>query len=290
MESIDKIQSLIQLLDDPDSEVFETVSKNLLDYGPDVIPELERAWEFSMNEAFQQRVENLIQEIQNLETKNALAAWKESVSNNLIDGVFLVSKYQYPDLSFDRFDLEIETVSKDVWLELNDNLTALEKTRVLNYIFFETYGFSGNFSNFYAPQNNFLNNVAETRKGNPISLGIFYSLVAQRLDLPIYGVNLPKNFILAYLDKYKSHETYEPDINEHILFYINPFRKGAVFNRTDIENFLRSQDMVPDPAHLAPCSNQDIVLRLIGNLIHAYEKLGYEDKVHQYTNLFNLLK
>ena len=68
--SIDnEIQAMIILLDDPDSEVFESVAKSLVNFGPDIIPQLEKAWEFSTDEILQQRIENLIQDIQNSNTK-----------------------------------------------------------------------------------------------------------------------------------------------------------------------------------------------------------------------------
>jgi len=290
MEPESKIQALIQLLDDPDRRVYESVSKSIMDFGPDVIPELEKAWEYALNEFQQQRIENLIQEIQSINFQDSLSIWQKSKHPNLLEGTYLIAKFQYPDLSFERIEMEIETISKDVWLELNENLTALEKTRILNYILFDTYKFSGNYSNFYAPQNNFLNTVLETRKGNPESLGIIYSIIGQRLGLPIYGVNLPRNFILAYVDN--PHPPHEKDSNvqDQILFYINPFRKGSVLNRTDIEQFIKSQNLSFRPSFLQPCSHQDIVERLIHNLIYSYGKSGQVEKVKKYKKLLKLFR
>ena len=131
--------------------------------------------------------------------------------------------------------------------------------------------------------------VLESRKGNPITLGILYSVIAQRIGLPVFGVNLPKNYILAYLDEYKSEETFEKDLGEHILFYINPFRKGAVLNRSEIESFLISQNIEPSIPYFVPSSNQEIIKRLIKNLISSYEKLGYQDKINSYQALYDIL-
>ena len=60
----EEIQALIQLLDDPSKEVNQTVTKNLLDQGTDILPDLEAAWEGSMDSDHQERLINLIQEIQ----------------------------------------------------------------------------------------------------------------------------------------------------------------------------------------------------------------------------------
>ncbi len=68
--------------------------------------------------------------------------------------------------------------------------------------------FSGNTTNHQDPQNSYIGQVLDTKKGNQISLASIYSIIAQKLDIPIYGVNLPQHFILAYLDedKEKSYE------------------------------------------------------------------------------------
>ena len=288
MKSDNEISALIKLLEDPDSAVFESVSDNLMSQGTSIIPKLEEAWEYSLNEFLQQRIEDLIQNIQQSSTFNKLAKWNNKGALDLLEGAYLIEKYQYPDLSFSSIDQKIEGISKAIWLELNKNLTALENTRVLNLIFYKTYKFSGNFANLLAPQNNFIHQLLESKKGNPLSLGIVYSALAQRLGLPIYGVNLPRNFLLVYLDENKSIETYESDLDQHILFYINPFRRGTILNRTDIEHFLVSQNIKLKKSYFIPASNKRIIMRLIMNLVAAYEKLGYQEKVDNFNHLLKL--
>ncbi len=288
MKSDNEISALIKLLEDPDSAVFESVSDNLMSQGTSIIPKLEEAWEYSLNEFLQQRIEDLIQNIQQSSTFNKLAKWNNKGALDLLEGAYLIEKYQYPDLSFSSIDQKIEGISKAIWLELNKNLTALENTRVLNLIFYKTYKFSGNFANLLAPQNNFIHQLLESKKGNPLSLGIVYSALAQRLGLPIYGVNLPRNFLLVYLDENKSIETYESDLDQHILFYINPFRRGTILNRTDIEHFLVSQNIKLKKSYFIPASNKRIIMRLIMNLVAAYEKLGYQEKVDNFNHLLKV--
>jgi len=289
LKSDNEIKALIKLLDDPDSSVYESVARNLINQGPGIIPKLEEAWEFSLNEFLQQRIEDLIQNIQQGSTTKELSEWEAGGATSLLEGAFLVEKYQYPDLNFSVLEKKVEDISKDIWLELNKNLTALENIRVLNLIFFKSYKFTGNFTNLFAPQNNFINQLIETKKGNPLSLGILYSVIARKLGLPVYGVNLPRNFLLVYLDEYKSDATLEADLAQHILFYINPFRKGAILSRKDIEHFLSSQNIKIEKSFFIPGSNRNIIKRLILNLVSSYEKLGYQDKVDSFKNLLTIL-
>jgi len=276
----EEIQALLQLLDDPNVEVNQTVSTRILEEGPTILPDLEAAWEGSMDPMHQDRIINLIQEIQTQYNHNQLQKWVRTEQNDLMKGVFLISRYQYPDLEMKELEISLDRIKKDVWLELNNNLTALEKVRILNHIIYDVHGFTKNTKNFYSPQNSFINQVLETGKGNPISLAVVYSIIAQRLNLPIFGVNLPKNFILAYKDVL---------VPEDILFYINPYNRGAVLGRREIEYFLKQQKIEPQESHFRPCSNLDILVRVLQNLINAYHKSGYREKANLFEGVLKLI-
>ena len=51
-----EIKALLQLIDDPDEEVFNTVSNRIISFGKIIIPNLEDIWEHSTNEALQERI------------------------------------------------------------------------------------------------------------------------------------------------------------------------------------------------------------------------------------------
>ena len=279
------IQALLQLLDDPNDEVYQYVSKNILKQGEIIIPELEKVWEKSLNAILQERIENLIQEIQFSSTQKQLKEWKESGAVDILKAAYLIAKYQYPDLKYNDIIEAFNKIKQDAWLEINNNLTALEKTRILNHIIYQIHEFSGNSSNFFAPQNSYINHVLDTKKGNPITLGIIYIALAQDLGISIYGVSMPRNFILAYIDEYNIHNPYEDDV----LFYINPYNNGKVLGRREIDYFLKQQKIEPKKSYYNPCSNIEIIKKLILNLIYSYEKLGYPEKVNDMKKLFNIV-
>ena len=281
-----ELKALLLLLEDPDNEVFKHVSESLLEKGENVIPELEKAWEKSLNEVLQERIEGLIQEIQFTSIQKQLKQWKEKGAVDVLKGAFLIAKYQYPDLKYDKILSLFNKIKQDAWLEINSNLTALEKVRVINHILYQIYEFSGNSSNFFAPQNSYINHVLESHKGNPIALGIIYIALAQELDIPIYGVSMPRNFILAYVDENNIHDPFEDDI----LFYINPFNKGTVLGKREIDYFLKQQKLEAKDSYYTPCSNIEIIRKLILNLIYSYEKLGYPEKVDNLKDLYTIIK
>lgn len=270
--------ALIALLDDPDKEVYNAVSENIINHGSSVVTLLEKAWEASSNELAQRRIESLIHSIQLNTTIENLTRWVNLGAIDLLEGAFYLALYQYPDLQFTTTEKAVEKIKKDVWLELTENLTALEKVKILNHIFYDVHGFTSNTANFFAPQNQFINQVIESKKGGPITLAILYSTVAQRLGLPIYTVNLPKNFILAYKDRFKATQSEDP--RDNILFYINPFNKGAVLGRREIEHFLNQQNIEPKEEFFLPCSNKVTIAQLISSLNYSYEKLGNHEKMN----------
>jgi regulator of sirC expression with transglutaminase-like and TPR domain len=283
-----EIQAMISLLDDIDQEVVNAITGNLLQRGEGIIPELEKAWESAPDEKLQVRLENLIQEIQFNGVKDDLTRWIKTGAEYILEGALVVARSQFPDLNAAKIQEEVDRIRKDVWIEINGNLTALEKVKVLNYILFDLHKFSRNHTDFYSPQNSYINQVFETRKGNPISLSIVYLSVAWKLELPIYGVNLPKNFILAYKDEYRHHDAM--DESEDILFYINPYNKGAVLGRKEIDYFITQQQLKPHPSFYIPCSNRDIIIRLINNLILSFEKLGYVQKITRMKELLRVME
>ena len=275
-----ELDALISLLDEPNEETFDHIRQKLMNYGNDAIPFLENAWDNSFDNTIQNRIEDIIHTIQLKELRKEFAIWSSSNSFNLLRGFYLVTKYQYPDLDEKKISDQIELIKRDIWLELNSNLTALEKVKVINHIIFEIHGYKGNKTSIDAPQNLFLNNLLETKKGNHLSLGILYIIVAQKLGIPIFGVNLPQHFVLSYVDEIHEEKYRIVDENE-VLFYINPFNKGAIFTRREIDIFIKHMRIKPSGEYFTPCDNITIVKRLFENLIHSYQKLGYRSKVEE---------
>lgn len=276
-----EITALIRLLDDSDSEIFTQIEQRLLHYGKPVIPFLEKAWGGSLDALMQQRIENIIHRIQFEDLQRELRVWVETGAQDLIKATVMVARYQYPELKEADIRSQLEKIRKDVWLEVNDGLTALEQIRVLNRVFFEIHGFSGNTQHYHAPQNSFINIALESRKGNPLMLSILYQEVAQGAGIPVYGVNLPEHFILCY------KEDADPGSGSagQVLFYVNPFSKGDVFHRKEIDLFLQQLKIMPDRSFYEPCTNLDMIQRLIRNLMNSYHKLGFMDKVQELEQL-----
>lgn len=288
-----ELSALISLLDDPDKDVFQQVRDKLLSIGEPVIPALENVWEQSFDTGMQTKIEGIIHNIQFNVTEQALKEWSLTPEQNLLTGALLIAKYQYPDLNEAKIRRHIQQIRQDVWLELNDKLTALEQVKIINHILFEVHNFSGNTQNYHAPQNSYINNVLESKKGNPLSLSLIYLIIAQDLKIPIWGVNLPEHFVLCYKDVHQlmsvKTKRDEAMITEGILFYINPFSRGSVFGKGQLDIYLKKMDIEIKPSFYQPCSNLEMIKRLLRNLIFSYKKLGYVEKQEELQKMLNAL-
>ena len=280
-----EITSLIRLLDDPDVEIFNHVHDRLLSYGGHAIQYLENAFSEAFDAIQQERIANLVHEIQFNIVKTELELWYHSGAFDLLQGALIVNKYQYPDLDEQKVINYIESIKRDIWLQMMHEGSPSDQVKLINHVFYNIYGFSGNTTNHQDPQNSYLSQVIESHKGNQISLAIIYSAIAQKLDIPIYGVNLPQHFILAYID-----ESRRSEIDNGVLFYINTFNKGFIFGKRDVDQFLKQLNLPSDSSYYEPCNNVDIVKRILRNLISAYDKLGSVEKVTELNQMLDLLQ
>ena len=275
-----EIKAIISLLDDPDVEIFNQIEQKLITFGPEVIPFLEENWETNFDALSQTRIEDIIHKIQFDQIKNDLRLWDLKNSDDLLDGLLIINRYQYPNLNDNNVILTLSELRRNIWLQLMYDMSPVEKVKLLNNIIFHEFGLSGNTTNYQDPQNSFIHKVLETKKGNPISLSCIYTLIAQQLDIPIYGINLPKHFMVAYME----------ELDRPPLFYMNAFNRGQIMKEQDIHSFLKQLNLPPSDNYTMPCTNKAIIRRVLRNLITAYENIGNPEKKQEIDILLNIVE
>jgi len=285
-----KINGLIQLLDDPDENIFTQIRDEFEIIGIAAIPVLEEYWENSSDSLAVKRAENLIHSINSKEVREQLKTWIRLGGKNLLKGSILVAKCHYHNLNEDKITATVNQIKQDIWIELNDNLTALEKIQVVNKVMFNIHGFEGNREDYYAAKNSFINKALENKAGTPLSIGLIYAVICQGLDIPVYGVNLPHHFVLAYQDDSPLPIMDDSLAHQGILFYINPFNHGSVFGKPEVNDFLLQNNIEPDDKYFVPCTNLQIIERMINNLVVAFEKTEKPEKVELFKSLLALFK
>jgi regulator of sirC expression with transglutaminase-like and TPR domain len=128
-----------------------------------------------------------------------------------------------------------------------------------DYLFREQ-GFTGDESNYYAPENSYLDTVLDRRTGNPISLSTVCLLLARRLRLPMTGIGLPGHFVCRY-------QSAEEEV------YLDAFNRGRLLTRADCIQHLVQTGHGAGDGFLTPATSRRILLRMCSNLHQIYQQI-----------------
>jgi regulator of sirC expression with transglutaminase-like and TPR domain len=287
METNREISALFTLIDDPDEEVFGAVTSKIVDYGKNIIPNLEHLWETTPDESVQNRIELLIHKLHYRDLVEDFRQWSLSGHHDLMLGALLTSKFQYPDIATAPVMSEIEKIRRNIWLELNNYLTPLEQINIVTSILYSYYGLKGNETNYAEPNEFLLHKTLEAKRGNQISNGILYLVLAELLDIPIRAINLPKQFIIAYFKPGYSEEML-PDPLHKIEFFIDP-TSGQVFSHQDVEVYFKRVAVSPVSTYFKPRHNKEVIKTLLEEFSKCFTSEKDIHKVQELTDLIALL-
>jgi len=283
----EEIKALLYLIDDPDEEVYNTVSDKIISFGKAIIPNLEILWENITNEDAQERIELLIHRVHLRDLTEEFKQWRDE-KKNLVEGAILVSKYHYPDMQATQVLQEIEKLKRNMWLELNNYLTAVEKINVINSIFYNYYRQTGVEVSYDSPDLFLINKTLETKKGNTISNGIIYTALCEMLDIPVHPINLPRQFVLGYFDT--QYDLLNPvgHSSEKINFYIDPLN-GQLFTHKDIESYFKKLSVPPVSSYFRPLSDKKVIQMLLEELSKCFDNERNFYKMEELRSLADLL-
>ncbi len=278
MQENKEISALFHLIDDPDEEVFSTVSEKIVSLGKAIIPNLEHLWENTPDEEVQTRIESLIHKLHFRDLTDEFAEWRKG-SMGLLQGALLVAKYQFPEMSNVTALQEIEKIRRNIWLELNSYLTPLEQINVVTGILYSYYKLKGGEIAYDIPDDFFINKVLESKKGNAITNGILYVLLCELLDLPVKAINIPRQFILAWFDVEYNYTKPTGQTTDKINFYIDPLT-GQIYTHKDVENYFKRISVPPTPSYFKQLNNKRIIQYLLEELSKCYDddKNRYKQK------------
>ncbi len=272
-----EIDAMINLLGDPDREVFSIIAGRLINEGAAIVPALEKAWEQPGGGLQQERIENILAKIQSDVATRSLQNWIESPYHSLLEGAYWIAKQSYPNIHLEDLQMVTNDICKDVWVNLQDDMLPAEKIKTLNFFFFHRHHFAPAPDDFLLPQYNYINQVIDTHYGNPMSLNLLYLHIAQQAGLPLHAICLPRNFILGYTDE-----------NDDILFYVNAYQQGAMLYKKDLDLYFRRLKLSAGEHFYRPQTNTTAILRLLELQIYTYERENNEEKAEIFRTLLPL--
>ena len=161
---------------------------------------------------------------------------------------------EYPELDVEAQLARLDGFATDVLGRVPSTGSARDLAATLGRFLFDELGFEGNTSDYYNPDNSFLNRVLETRSGIPITLSLLFLETGRRMGLACRGVGLPGHFLVGL----EGHDE-----------YLNPFNHGEILNSDGCRELvagLYGDRMTWSEEFLVPCTKYDFLFRMLNNL------------------------
>lgn len=186
-----------------------------------------------------------------------------SLNYELETGVLLLARTVMPTADFGECEVTLDRLAKRCRELIAEPSSVRMRCRAINRVLFHEEGFRGNTENYTDPLNSLLPEVLVRKKGLPITLGIVYLLVAQRIGLELEPVGLPGHFMVGCF-------------SENVPFYIDAFEQGSFRTLGEVVMFLRGQGLEPAIGDLAPSPVREVLSRCCRNLANHYSEAGDE--------------
>ncbi len=261
METERTLRALVTLLNEQTEEIT-IVREKLVEFGETAIPMLKEV--IARDDAsakVRSEAIRVIEEIRLARLSDDFKDFSLSSDPSIEEGALLLARFRYPDLDQARYRARLDHMGE----ELAQKIEAIraeaphQPARELVDFLYGTCSFRGNSSDYYDPDNSYLNRVLERKKGVPISLAALYLSIARRLSIPLYGVGLPGHFLIGYSGP-------EPS-------YIDPFN-GLILERDEIVRSFAQSGVPFQDGFLAETGPKEMLVRMMRNLISIYSENG----------------
>lgn len=191
----------------------------------------------------------------------------------LLAAVLRVAADEYPDLDATACDAMLQRHADALACEVGAISSLPLKMAAINRHLFHELGYSGAGEDYYAADNNHLNQVLRRRRGNPIALAIVQIEVATRLGLPVHGISFPGHFLTAL------------DLGDDAALVMDPYNGGRPLGLEQLEALAAHHlgGQAPGPELLIrllmPTPVRGIVMRLLRNLQRSWTQQDAWHKV-----------
>jgi len=280
MISKSEIHSLLVLMEDPDPFVQESVNKRFVELGENVVPLLDQ-YRVDLKKGVEKtKINELIHTLtfSSLQT-DFTDALDHGIKNrkDLESIIFMLSRFGNPTIDTKHYKEKLDHFAEMVAPSIRYKLDERKKAKQLFKFVFEDLNFSGDQEDYHNPENCFLDSVIDRRKGLPIFLSMVVMFIARRLDLPVFGVNMPIHFMLTY-------------IGEREEFLVDPYDDGTVVSYDQCYFFLKKNNVEPKPEYFQMASDMDILIRTVRNLIQSYERKEQLQRVEDLKALLSTVE
>jgi len=181
----------------------------------------------------------------------------------LAEAALLIASDEYRNLDVAAYLARLDAMAASFKRRLWPDISPADVIVRLNRFLFDEHGFTGNADDYYDPRNSFLNEVLDRKLGIPLTLGLIYIEIGQRIGLPVQGVSFPAHFLVKFRTRKGT-------------VVLDPYAKGLSLSIDDLRCRIGGlyDGITPTGAHVAAmlgaASNREILLRMLRNLKNIY--------------------
>ena len=251
-------EALIRLLQDNDPETVRLVKEQLASAGEEKLPELQELMQVD-DKCVSEHARDVLAAIsgRSAEEEFSLLCHFFGDGIDLEQACWSLSKAMEPGVCILPYEHKLNIWGRQFLVKLSGAVSNRERVLRLSAFLSEELDFRGNADNYYCERNSLLPRVIETRSGIPLTLTLIYMMVGSRAAMKIEGINLPGHFIAR-----------------HGEVYFDPFHRGRILSRVDVESILFRQGLELKDCHLRPSNPRQILVRMLANLLYVYDLRG----------------
>jgi len=273
-----EVQSLITLLDDSSDVVAKLARQRLVELGVAAYPILLDTYLDYSGVEIKEILHKIMRDIRLNRLEKEIISLRDNMDLSELERLaFRIAQLEYPSLNIFSYKMQLDQISVKIRDYVTINSSKLELIQGINWYLYNKFGLVPNRSNYYDPQNSYLNRVLDRKKGIPVTLSLVYMLVAERLGFRLSGVGLPGHFLLT-------------DMNNPGKFYLDAYNEGKLISRYDCEKIVERAGVTFEDKYLKPVGTREILSRILRNLMFAFKQEENDEQKSFYENLVNLVE
>lgn len=276
-KAVIRVKSMINLLNDEDDSIYNTIRQHLMETGESALPLLEGYLE-TEDPLLRERVKEVFENIAAASFKEQWRSFRGKYKDDveLEEGAFLIAKFGYPRCDMRIYSDLLSFYATEFQSRLDPTASPEEIAADIAHFFSVQKGFRGSEADYYDADNHFIHKVMETKRGVPITLSVIYMLVLRRLNFPVFGIGLPGHFIIRY------------DFGSTSIL-ADPFNAGKILTQQDCQDTLNHMGYSFKKQYLEPVTNRQILERMLRNLLLVYERASDSNKIHSLIQCIDIL-
>lgn len=280
MLSPSDISALIKMLDDPDEEIANKIINQLSNTGKETISSMQEIWETNLLEIVDSRILEIEHHLILKEALVFFKNWFEANDKDVFEAWLYLSELFDP--AFDK-SFVMDSINKirfDTWIEYNDNLTTIEKCKILTSIFEQKHHIS--LSTNPTSLSYLVSSIVLEKQSARSSMAILFQHVASLLNINLFGLNFFEYGVLGYFNP----NSLKNRKREDILFYLIFAEKIHIIGNHQLDLGLN----MDDASLYTPASSVQIIQKILYGLQLAYTRGNLDWEANTCQEILKLLK